>query len=97
MTHSILNPPPLLDGVPPIKFTLIGGVGEPPVSGEIENVGCGELRRMKDMNHVCHDPDNFPLHVDASSIVVLHDCHTIPLLILDASSMVCELQYEPVT
>ena len=23
------------------------------------------------------DPDNFPLHVDASSIVS-HDCHTMP-------------------
>ena len=35
------------------------------------NVGCGKLRiMMKDMNHVCHDPDNFPLHVEASSSCV---------------------------
>ena len=56
-------------GVPPIPDGF-EGVGEPPVSGEMGNVDCGELRNMKDLNHVCCHPDNFPFHVDASSSCV---------------------------
>ena len=46
------------------KSRLIESVGEPPVSGVMGNVGCGELRIMKDLNYVCHNPNNFPMHVE---------------------------------